>query len=305
MHILFIFLDGVGLGEDDPTNNPFAAAKTPTLNHLAGGISWTARRDLHASDGFVFVPTDACLGVEGKPQSATGQATILTGLNVPKQIGYHYGPKPDANVREVIRKHSIIGKLASKGIGTRFLNAFPAGFFKVVNSGKRLLSANQLAMQAGNVPLPGTEELIAGNALSADFTGLGWHKELGITNVPVLTPQEAGRRMAALARQQPLSFFDHWVTDYVGHRGTLEEAVRLLEVFDGVMEGLLEEWRNADGLVLITSDHGNIEDIRARGHTTNPVPTVVFGDSAQDFADGLTDLTHIGPKIVEYLAKRY
>ena len=37
MHILFLFLDGVGLGENDLEHNPLAAAQMPNLYNLLGG----------------------------------------------------------------------------------------------------------------------------------------------------------------------------------------------------------------------------------------------------------------------------
>ena len=92
--MLFLFLDGVGLGEDDPKRNPFAAADMLNLVDLLEG-----RRLVQGSAPFegkraTLLAVDARLGVEGTPQSATGQAALLTGENVPAQVGEHYGPKP-------------------------------------------------------------------------------------------------------------------------------------------------------------------------------------------------------------------
>ena len=84
MHILTLFLDGIGLGENDPEKNPFAVADMPTIHALTNGKRWLADTGRQESDRAIFIPTDACLGVEGRPQSGTGQATILTGLNVPR-----------------------------------------------------------------------------------------------------------------------------------------------------------------------------------------------------------------------------
>ena len=39
MRVLFLFLDGIGLGENDPAINPFARAKMPNLNDLLDGRS--------------------------------------------------------------------------------------------------------------------------------------------------------------------------------------------------------------------------------------------------------------------------
>jgi bisphosphoglycerate-independent phosphoglycerate mutase (AlkP superfamily) len=35
-NVLFLFLDGIGLGGDDPEINPFVQARLPNLNKLIG-----------------------------------------------------------------------------------------------------------------------------------------------------------------------------------------------------------------------------------------------------------------------------
>jgi len=53
--------------------------------------------------------------------------------------------------------------------------------------------------------------------------------------------------------------------------------------------------------VIITSDHGNLEDLSTRHHTENDVPTVVIGAERHRFAEGLHDLTGITPGILRVL----
>ena len=96
--ILFLFLDGVGLGPADPATNPFAVAHIPNLVGLLGGARPLAGLERAETQRAIFIPTDASLGVPGPPQSATGQAAILTGLNVPALVGGHWGPKPNEAV---------------------------------------------------------------------------------------------------------------------------------------------------------------------------------------------------------------
>jgi bisphosphoglycerate-independent phosphoglycerate mutase (AlkP superfamily) len=77
----------------------------------------------------------------------------------------------------------------------------------------------------------------------------------------------------------------------------MENAIHLMETFDSVLGGLTEEWD--DGLILVTSDHGNMEDLSTRKHTDADVPTLVIGNKAarDGFTRELTDLTHIAPAI--------
>lgn len=301
MRLLFLFLDGVGLGNDAPAHNPFAAANLPTLASFTDGRHWLRDLPRIESRRGVFIPTDACLGVEGKPQSATGQATIWTGANVPQILGQHYGPRPNRAIAEIIEHQGVARKLKAEGVDVFFACAFPAEFFENVRRGKRLLSANQLAMHSAGVRLPDTEALKAGQAISSDFTGEGWRARFGADSAPLRTPFEAGRFLARLAAGHTFTFVDHWATDTIGHRGTLEEATRQLETIDAVLAGILDVWDDSQGLILLTSDHGNIEAIGQRGHTRNHVPTLIIGQAWPLFADGLTDLTGFAPAMLRVL----
>lgn len=301
MRTLFIFLDGVGLGDDDAGQNPFARANLPTLTRFTGGQPWTRHLPRMESAQGTFIPTDACLGVAGRPQSATGQATILTGINVPQALGYHYGPKPNKDIRAVIDRHNLIRRLRAHGLRVGHLNAYPPRFFKGIASGRRLLSSNQYALWTGGVDLPGPEALYAGEAFSVDLTNEGWRTHLGYPDAPVWTPYEAGQRLALRAQQYDFAFFDHWLTDYVGHRGSMPEALALLQRLDEMLAGVLDVWDITEGLIVIASDHGNIEDLERRNHTTNPVPTLIIGAEHRAFAEGLSNLTHIAPRVLTAL----
>ena len=101
--------------------------------------------------------------------------------------------------------------------------------------------------------------------------------------------------------RQHFSFFEHWITDYVGHRGTLAEARALLEEFDAVLGGLLAAWDD-NGLIIITSDHGNLEVLSHCHHTRNAVPTVVIGRERTAFADGIANLSQTAAAVLRLLA---
>lgn len=296
-HVLLIFLDGIGLGDDDPTVNPFAAAHTPTLWALTGGRRWLRDTPPVDTGRARFIPTDAGLGVQGRPQSATGQAAILTGRNIPALIGEHYGPRPTPAVRALIAEDNLFQQVMADGGSAALINAYPPPFFDAINRGKRLPSSIQYAVLSAGLTLFTDADLRDGRALSPDWTGENWRSELGYTDTPIYTRADAGARLAHLAQQRSFTFFSHWVTDVIGHRGPLERGVALLELFDAVMAGLLDAWDDHRGLIVITSDHGNMEDLSTRHHTENRVPTILIGDQRALAADGLHDLTGIAPGI--------
>ncbi len=301
MHILLIFLDGVGLGDDDPAVNPFTAASTPTLDALAGGRRWlraTGRREGARS---LFIPTDPRLGVPGLPQSGTGQAAILTGRNIPALTGQHYGPKPDAATRQLLAEDNFFKQVVAHGKRAALIEAYPPRWHAGVNSGKRLRASYQQAAHEAGLPIFDDAALYRGDALAVDWTGAAWRSQLGYSDSPVYTPAEAGAKMVEIARGYDFAFFSHWLTDVIGHRGTLAEAVDLLTLFDGVMAGALAAWDDDEGLMIITSDHGNFEDLSSRHHTANDVPTVVIGGARGVFDESFSDLTGIVPRMAQLL----
>lgn len=302
MHVLFLFLDGIGLGADDPSLNPFAAARLPTLESLSGGAKWllsTPRRD---SERATFIPTDARLGIAGRPQSATGQATILTGRNVPAEIGAHYGPYPDERIRAILTEGNLYTRLIERGLRCSRLDAHPPHYLAELESGKRLRTAMQHAAYVAGIPMPSLEALQTCHALSADFLGDGWRRVLNLPDVPIHTPQEAGALLAALARQYDFSLFSTWITDEIGHHRDLERGIAFLERFDAVLAGLLAAWDDSEGVIVITSDHGNLEDISQRKHTENPVPTVIIGAARHQIAPHINALTDLTPAILRLFA---
>jgi 2,3-bisphosphoglycerate-independent phosphoglycerate mutase len=300
MHILFLFLDGIGLGRNDPATNPFAKADMPALQSLLGGYRIVERvaplHKLRAS----LLALDAGLGVPGFPQSATGQAVLLTGRNVPAEIGYHFGPWPNEAVEKILKNGNLFSQLKKGGKTASFLNAYPQRYFDAIQSGKRLYSAIPLAVTSAGYQLKTTQDLHDGLALSADFTAHGWHEHLGLTETPILPEGLAGERLAILARSYDFTFFEYWLSDYAGHGQDMEEACNLLETFDRVLEGLVKNWDFQNDLVVLTSDHGNMEDLSTRRHTTNPVPGLLIGPPAlrREFAAGLTDLAGVTPAIL-------
>jgi 2,3-bisphosphoglycerate-independent phosphoglycerate mutase len=292
-YVHIFFMDGVGLGEDDPATNPFVRARLPALTAVLGEKWFLRTRGRITTERVSLVATDATLGMPGRPQSATGQATILTGHNVPQIVGEHYGPKPNAAVAAVVRENNLFKEVVATGGTAALLTPYPQGYFDGIESGRRLFSSVPLAASSAGLPLMTAADLRAGRAVSPDFTAVGWREHLGYHDIPLLSPVEAGRQIAALAQQYTFSFFEHWPSDRAGHRGSLEEAIQHLELLDTVLGSLIAAWDDTAGLLIITSDHGNIEEKNHRQHSLNPVPTLLVGPHHAELAAQIHDLTDI------------
>lgn len=303
MHILFLFLDGVGLGPDHAQTNPFAATPMPALQSLLMGKKLLADSAPLETERATLVALDASLGVPGMPQSASGQATLLTGWNIPGLLGEHYGPKPNPAIINLLQQGNLFRILSEQGKKTALLNAFPPGYFAGIDGGKRLPGAIAMSARQAGIRLLDKDDLYAGQGFSADFTGEGWRSVLGFKDAPLMKPEEAGQRVIEVSRQYNFSIFEYWLSDMIGHRQDMESARELLKVFDRVLAGMFSTWDDQEGLILITSDHGNLEALDSRRHTQNPVPGLLVGsrEHRKEFITNLSDLTGITPAICRLL----
>jgi 2,3-bisphosphoglycerate-independent phosphoglycerate mutase len=302
MKFLFLFMDGIGLYKDDSAKNPFSIAKMPVLNKLLNGEKLVSGIAPTHNDMASLLAIDANLDVDGVPQSATGQATLVTGRNVPAEIGRHYGPKPHPPIAKIIKQGTIFSRLTEAKYKTALLNAYPQPYFDGINSGKRLYSAIPLAVTEAGLSLKTEKDYYAGNAMAADFTGEGWKQFVKDDDFIVFNPEEAGKKLAQLSLKEDFSFFEYWPSDYAGHRQNFDTSIKLMESFDGVLGGLIKNWPMDDGLILITSDHGNMENLGTRRHTNNPVPAIVIGHQSlrDQFLENLSSLVDVTPAILKH-----
>ena len=118
MHVILLFLDGVGVGSNDPAINP-CCYSTHVINPNSKSLP---------KNGLRFA-LDACLNIPGKPQSATGQTSIYTGKNAAKLIGKHLFGFPNQPLRELLSKKSLFVELKNKNFQCKFFNAFRPVFF--------------------------------------------------------------------------------------------------------------------------------------------------------------------------------
>ena len=303
MSVLMLFLDGVGIGVQDPRENPIAAGYAPVFSSLLGDVS---PRIPTSRPGFqtTTMRLDATLGIRGLPQSGTGQATLFTGVNTARILGKHFGPYPHSTFHPLLQERNIFRQLADSGLSSCFANAFPQQFFDHINSHPSRLSVTTLSCTMSGIPLLRVDSLNSGDAVSADITGIGW-EALGHSDATVIPPEEAGRRLGLLSRRYDFVLFEYWKTDHAGHAMSFGEAAKVLDPLDKMLSGLLEELDERT-LLLITSDHGNIEDLSRKVHTLNDVPLVLHGKEHSRMAEsvrshGGSDLSCVTPAIIDFL----
>lgn len=292
---LFVFLDGVGLGPAT-AHNPFATLRLPAFERLAGGQRWTADAEPVRRPRHGFVPIDATLGLEGLPQSGTGQAALFTGENAAAVHGRHFGPYPPTTVRSLVAERSVFAQLAASGVPPEhlaFANAYPDRFFRFVERRGRW-TVTTLAAHSAGVRLRRLADLRAGRALAADVTAEGWHAFA--PDLPVRSPEEAARHLADLTARHALTLFEVFDTDKAGHSQDPDRAAAVLARLDAFLGALVDRLPD-DALLVLSSDHGNLEDLGTKSHTRHPVPLLAWGPGADAFAEA-ESLLDVTPQIV-------
>ena len=282
--VLMIFVDGLGLGRDDPKNNPVNATVCPNLI--------TAFRD-HT------IPIDACLGVQGIPQSATGQTALLTGINASQRVGRHVEGFPGPALRAIIEDHNIFKQLSHKGITSTFANGYLAKTAEEVHQ-HRVKSVTTVSALSAFGDVRRAHELAARKAVSHDLTREALVKR-GYTG-EFITPVEAASDLIEITKQHAFTLFEFFQTDRAGHECDLATAQNVLKKLDEFIKHLLELADSSEILVVLTSDHGNIEDLSVRTHTKNPIPFLAYGPGGAEIRSKVSDLTHITPALQEYLS---
>ena len=300
--ILLVFLDGVGIGAADPERNPFVRTALPELRRLLGGRLPVAE-DLDAA-GRVHGPhatlaaADATMGVEGTPQSGTGQTALLTGRNTARLYGRHFGPWVPTALREMLARENFLSRAVAAGRTAAFANAYPVA---AVHADPRIFrrpAAPPLAARAAGVLTRDLPELAEGRAVASSITHERWREAAG-DGVPQISAREAGRRLATIAAQADATLFAHYDTDHSGHRGGMDAAVAALEKVDAFLGGLAAHLP-PDALLVVSSDHGNVEDATG-GHTRNPVPVLALGPGRDALAERVRDITDVAPALLSLL----
>jgi len=298
---LFVFVDGIGLGAASGSN-PFVSSDLPGFARLSGGHAWTLGAPEIRQLDHVFRPIDATLDMEGLPQSGTGQAALLTGLNAAQIHGRHFGPYPPTTVRSHVADSSLFAQLVATGIPPdqlAFANAYPDRFFRFVKARGRWTTTTLAAHSAG-VRLRTADDLRNELAIPADLTGEGWQRVIDPTFEP-FDEAETARRVRQLVATHRLTLVEYYLTDKTGHSQDPERASTVLASLDRFLGHLVDGLDLSHNLLVLTSDHGNLEDLSVKSHTRNPVPLVALGAGAGRFANA-SSLLDITPLLVDALA---
>ncbi len=292
MGIILIFIDGFGLSEP-VTTNPYFFAATPCLDNLLEGHHFYASSMPLFSNAVTAKAVDAKLGVEGIPQSATGQTAIWTGINAQKRLGYHLHGLPNSQLKSIIIEHNIYRRLKALGKSVIFANAYRPSFF---SSNHSYVSVSTFAAISAGLCLCTVDDLKMGTAVYQDITNKALQR-MG-EDVPLVPPVSAGKNLGQISKQFDLTVFEFFQSDIVGHKRDFIKALEIWTLLDEFLGGLLTNINLAEDLVIIISDHGNMEDLSHSRHTSNLVPLVGIGYGHRALRD-VSNICEITPLIEE------
>ena len=278
--VLIVFVDGVGLAAN-ADGNPFASPALPALASLAGGplTAGCARTE----PGRIVREVDATLGVDGLPQSGTGQTALFTGVNAAQALGRHVPAFPGPRLKAIIEAEGLLAKVASAGRRVTFANAFTPSYLRDLAAGTRRASVTVHASTCAGVALRTEADLLRDEAVTWDFQRDFYRQAVG-GHVPAIDAAEAGAHLVALAARHHLTLYETFITDLAGHGRIPIAAGDVVERLDRFLSGVLCALERPLTLVLC-SDHGNIEEPEHGRHTRNPVPLIALGPGAESFAD--------------------
>lgn len=279
--VLMLFVDGLGIAAAAP-DNPVDANICPVL---AEGLSSAHK-------------LDACMGVPGLPQSATGQTALLTGINAAVFAGRHVEGFPGGTLTALLERENIMLRLKRAGYSVTFANAY---YFQNVSDvhllRRKSVTTVSMLSACGRVRL--TADMLAGRAVYHDLTRESL-RERGYTGA-LITPEEAAGHLLSIAADHEFTLFEYFLTDHAGHSRARGEAERVLINYERFLVKLLERSVKEKITVVLVSDHGNVEDLSIATHTMNPVPLAVWGSGRGSLGTGVTDLTGVAPSIIKWL----
>ncbi len=296
-------VDGVGVGRNDPAVNP-----------LAGEGQLLSRFDDGTGEplpgGGAAGEADAALGVPGRPQSATGHTTLLTGTNAPAHLGKHLLGFPNAPLRALLADGGVFGAARRAGRRAAYANAYACAYLDVLGLPhvhaaapepplparvRRLRpSASTVAAAGAGLELRTFEHLRRGEAVFHDVTG-ELPRSFG-ADVPLRSEEEAAAALLGIAAAHDLTMFEFFQSDEAGHGQYAARAKAVLGKLDRLLRALVARLPPGGGL-LVTSDHGNVEDLSSRQHTRNPVPVLGFGTAAAEVSS-IRSLVDVGPALL-------
>jgi 2,3-bisphosphoglycerate-independent phosphoglycerate mutase len=307
--LIFIFLDGVGIGKPE-SNNPFFRANAEFLPLYKTGCI--------LPDGNPIKAIDACMEVQGMPMSATGQTSLFSGMNIPAYVNEHRNSYPDIELRKIIKKKNLFSMLRKNRLNPSFLNAFPYAselfspyHISIEDNGdfrfsdefraqvRRTLSVTTCMMITNYMRPFGKKDILQKRALFHDFTNITLNQKGVGPPIPQFSPEDAAEIIYNASRNYDFILYEYFLTDLYGHGFEMIDCIELIQQLNLLIKHLISLLDPKSDTLLITSDHGNLEDASTQLHTYNPALLLTSGYHSKELRDNIQNLADVTPAILE------
>lgn len=299
MKLLLFFVDGLGLGKNDSRN--------PARKLLDGiaDIPFVADSAPAEFPEGILLSADATGGVDGRPQSATGQAMLMTGVNAPALLGYHLTALPNEPLVDLVKERNIMRLLSERGVTVTASNLYTPEFFAhraelKAKRGRNSLPVSALTIKSSGTPFRYPAEYEKGRALFTDLTNR-FLQDRGY-DIPLISAEEAAKRMAGILTEADFVFHEYFATDTYAHKKRTADLERALSDINVFLRTLREQTDPEETAILIVSDHGNCEDADSADHNRNPVPVLLLttNESARAAFRGISRLEEVQTGILAF-----
>jgi bisphosphoglycerate-independent phosphoglycerate mutase (AlkP superfamily) len=176
-------------------------------------------------------------------------------------------------------------------------------FFQIKEKTRWRLSTTTVATLSAGLSFFRVDDIGNRRCIYHDFTN-----ESLITrgfDVPRFSAEEAGRVLSDVSRNFDFLLYEYFMTDRAGHGQNMEKAYGVLKGLERFLSAFLDDVELTETLVILTSDHGNIEDLSVKTHTRNRVMTRLWGRGAEEVKDRIHSLEDVKPAILDILASNH
>ena len=276
--VIYLFYDGIGIGQEDDAINPFARYAHSYLSALGGKLP-----KKRLAEGWNMVATDATLG-SCRFASVSYRATALwTGINASQSLGFHMTGFPGPTLQKIIQQHSILKRFQEQGLKASFFNAYHNRSLQYLQKKPRMQSTSYRIQSAAGLRHYDLDDLEKGQALYMDYTHDALHRLYPplAERFPKKSAFQSGVDFMAMTEGYHLSLHEFFLTDKAGHQKSWEMAEWCIRNIEDFLAGVISVFDPQNQLLLVSSDHGNLEDLTVKTHTLNQVPTFAYGKFSQ------------------------
>jgi predicted AlkP superfamily pyrophosphatase or phosphodiesterase len=220
---------------------------------------------------------------------------MFSGVNCAAAMGKHCEGFPGPNLRKIIETDNLFKQLRSKGKEVCFSDAYLVDSAEEL-AARRFKSVTTVMALTTPETIRTVDDLQNGQAVMQDLTRETIQDRW--PDIAVIPPQRAAEHLASIVRQFDFTLFEFFQSDVAGHSMDYARACAALRTYDRFLASIVR-FTEAMGVTLVmTSDHGNIENISERGHTLNPVPFVAFGPKEEFLRERVSSLVDVTPAIL-------